>query len=41
MDILSRCIHIDDVSDGVINLCVETWDFRDDSVKFEFSRVQQ
>ncbi|MEE2965106.1 MAG: hypothetical protein VX427_13325 [Acidobacteriota bacterium] len=32
---------LDDVSDGQINLCVETWDFRDDSVKFEFSRVQK
>ena len=32
---------LDDVSDGVINFCVETWDLRDDSVKFEFSRVQQ
>ena len=32
---------LDDVSDGLINFCVETWDFRDDSVKFEFSRVQK
>ena len=32
---------LDDISDGVLNFCVETWDFRDDSVKFEFSRVQK
>jgi hypothetical protein len=32
---------LDDVTDGVINFCVETWDLRDDSVKFEFSRVQK
>jgi hypothetical protein len=31
---------LDDVSDGVINFCIETWDFRDDSVRFELSRVE-
>ena len=32
---------LDDVPDGLINFCVETWDSPDDSVKFEFSRVQK
>jgi hypothetical protein len=32
---------LDDVTDGAINFCIETWDLRDDSVKFEFSRVQK
>ena len=31
----------DDVTDGFINLCVETWNLRDDSVNFEFSRVEK
>ena len=32
---------LDDISDGVLNFCVETWDFRDDPVKLEFSRIQK
>ena len=32
---------LDDVSDGVINFCIEKWNLRDDSVKFEFSRVKK
>jgi hypothetical protein len=32
---------LDDVTDGVINFCVETWDLREDSIKMDFSRVQK
>lgn len=32
---------LDDVTDGLINFCVETWDLREDSVKFEFSRIEK
>lgn len=32
---------LDDVTDGALNFCIETWDLGDDSVKIESSRVKK